>query len=107
MMQRIIDDIDERTAHILLSISNPASENHEILHEYHEQCKHSVNAHRPPYVKLATPNNFLGDRTKGHAFINSCELYMAIAPHQFADDNAKIMWAFSFIKTDWAAHFVA
>ena len=32
---------------------------------------------------------------------------MALAPHQFADDTAKIMWAFSFMKTDRAMRFVA
>ena len=78
-----------------------------ILCEYHEQHEHSIDVHRPRYAKLATPNDFLGDCTKGHAFINSCELYMALAPHQFADDNAKIMWAFSFLKTNQAAHFIA
>ena len=111
MMQRILDDLGEaqnkRMAHVLPSISNPLSENHKILCEYHEHCEHSIDAHRPRYAKLATPNDFSGDCTKCCTFINSCELYMALAPHQFADDNTKIMWAFSFIKTDRAARFVA
>ena len=92
---------------MLLSVSNPVLENHEILCEYHKQHEHSVDMHRSRYAKPATPNDFLGDCTKGHAFINSCELYMALAPHQFTDDNAKIMWAFSFMKTDQAARFTA
>ena len=91
---------------MLPSVLNLALENHEILHEYHKQCKHSVKVHRPQYVKPVTSNNFLEDCTKGFTLINSCELYMALAPHQFADDNAKIMWAFLFMKTDQAAHFV-
>jgi hypothetical protein len=53
-----------------------------------------------------TPNNFTGDRTKGRAFLNSCNLYIGLAPTQFVDDQAKIMWAFSFMKSDWAARFV-
>ena len=106
-MQCILNDIEERTACILLSVSNPALENHKILCKYHEQHKHSIDGHRPWYVKPATPNNFLGDHTNVHAFINFCELYMALAPHQFVDDNAKIMWVFSFMKTDQAAHFIA
>ena len=105
-MQHILNNIDERTACILPSILNPASENHEILCKYHEQCKHSVDGHRPWYAKLATSNDFAGDCTKGCTFINSCKLYMALTPHQFVDDNAKIMWAFSFMKTDQAAHFI-
>ena len=111
MMQRVLDELEEarneRTARVLPSVSNPASENHEILREYHEQREHSFDTQRPRYAKPATPNDFSGDRTKGRAFINSCELYMALAPHQFADDNAKIMWAFSFMKTDRASRFVA
>jgi hypothetical protein len=31
---------------------------------------------------------------------------MALAPHQFADDHAKIMWALSFMKSGCAARFV-
>jgi hypothetical protein len=31
---------------------------------------------------------------------------MALAPHQFMDDHAKIMWALSFMKSGHAAHFV-
>jgi hypothetical protein len=31
---------------------------------------------------------------------------MALAPHQFANDNAKIMWAFSFMKSGCAAQFM-
>ena len=111
MMQCVLDDLDEtqneRMAHVLPSVSNPASEKHKILPKYHKQHKHSINVHRPRYVKPATPNNFAGDCTKGHAFINSYELYMALTPHKFMDDNAKIMWAFSFMKTDQAACFVA
>jgi hypothetical protein len=39
-------------------------------------------------------------------FLNSCELYITLAPHQFVDDHAKIMWALSFMKSGWAACFV-
>jgi hypothetical protein len=31
---------------------------------------------------------------------------MALAPHQFTDDHAKIMWALSFMKSGHAARFV-
>ena len=50
--------------------------------------------------------NNIPDRTKGHAFLNSCKLYQTSAPHQFTDNNAKIMWAFLFMKHDRAAPFV-
>jgi hypothetical protein len=48
----------------------------------------------------------MGDRTKGRAFLNSCKLYIRLAPTQFTDDHAKIMWAFSFMKSDRVAQFV-
>jgi hypothetical protein len=32
-------------------------------------------------------------------FLNSCKLYTALAPHQFMDNHAKIMWALSFMKS--------
>jgi hypothetical protein len=43
---------------------------------------------------------------KERAVLNSCEFYTALAPHQFTDDQAKIMWALSFMKGGHAAHFV-
>jgi hypothetical protein len=30
----------------------------------------------------------------------------ALAPHQFADEHAQVMWALSFMKGGQAAHFV-
>lgn len=92
----------------LPSISNPPSETSENLRHYpeprHEQAPvpHAGARH----LKPASPNDFSGDRTKGRAFLNSCELYINLVPHQFADDHAKIMWAFSFMKSDRAARFV-
>jgi hypothetical protein len=58
------------------------------------------------HIKPATPNEFVGDHVKGRAFLNSCELYIRLAPTQFTDNHAKIMWAFSFMKGNWAAQFV-
>jgi hypothetical protein len=57
-------------------------------------------------LKPSTPNDFTGDRNEGWPFLNSCDLYFALAPHRFADDQAKILWAFLFMKGDRAAQFV-
>jgi hypothetical protein len=57
-------------------------------------------------VRLAAPNEFLGDRMKGQASLNSCKLYINLAPHQFINDTAKIMWAFSYMKSNQAARFM-
>jgi len=64
---------------------------------------HTTNTHR---LKPATPNEFTGNHTKGHAFPNSCDLYIGLAPTQFMDDQAKIYWVLSFMKGDCAACFM-
>jgi len=56
-------------------------------------------------LKPATSSEFTGDHTKGHAFLNSCDLYIGLAPTQFADDQARIYWVLSFMKGDRAVRF--
>lgn len=58
------------------------------------------------FAKPATPDDFAGDRDKGRAFLNSCNLYFALAPHRFPDDVTRILWVLSFMKSDRAALFV-
>jgi hypothetical protein len=57
-------------------------------------------------IKPSPPAEFSGDRSKGRAFLNSCELYIRLAPHQFENDAAKVAWAYSYMKTGRAALFV-
>jgi hypothetical protein len=47
-------------------------------------------------LRPALTNEFDGDWTKGRAFLNSCELYVNLVPHQFADDEKAILWAISY-----------
>jgi hypothetical protein len=54
-------------------------------------------------LKPATPNEFDGDRLKGRAFLNLCQLYIALCEHQFRDEQAQIHWALSFMKSGHAA----
>jgi hypothetical protein len=54
-------------------------------------------------LKPATPNDFDGDRFKGRAFLNSCRLYISLCEDQFKDEQAKIHWALSFMKSGRAA----
>ena len=63
---------------------------------------HHTTTHR---LKPVTPSEFTGDRTKGRAFLNSCDLYIGLAPTQFADDQARIYWVLSFMKGNRAACF--
>jgi hypothetical protein len=92
------------------SVSNPVSDGSHAPRDFvdpiPERSPRSERRSDTRHLKPATPNDFGGDRTKGRAFLNSCELYQALVPSQFADDHAKIMWAFSFMKSDRAARFV-
>ena len=54
-------------------------------------------------LKPASPSEFTGDRVRGRAFLNSCDLYIGLAPTQFANDDAKIYWVLSFMKVAHAA----
>jgi hypothetical protein len=91
---------------VLPSISNPASEDSRTTPIPETPRERVSSTTDTRHIKPSSPNEFGGDRTKGRAFLNSCELYTALAPHQFADDQAKIMWALSFMKSGRAARFV-
>ena len=49
-------------------------------------------------LKLAIPLEFDRDRTKGMAFLNSCQVYISLCPNSFMDEQAKIVWAMSYMK---------
>ena len=48
--------------------------------------------------KLPSPPNFSGKRSSGRAFLNSCTLYLHLAPEQFTCDEEKIFWTLAFFK---------
>jgi hypothetical protein len=52
-----------------------------------------------PWIKLASPDNFDGDRSKGHAFLTSCELYLSLTGPDYPDEQSHIHWALSFFKS--------
>jgi uncharacterized coiled-coil protein SlyX len=56
-------------------------------------------------IKPGVPSDFDGDRTKGRAFLNSCDLYIALCLAEFEDDQAKIHWMLSYMKEGRAANF--
>jgi len=53
--------------------------------------------------KLSCPLDFNGERHNGRAFLNSCSLYIRLAPEQFYDEQEKILWALMFFKDGRAA----
>jgi hypothetical protein len=56
-------------------------------------------------LKLAPPNEFDRSRSKGRAFLMSCDVYVNLVPHQFANDEKAVLWAISYMKTGRAALF--
>ena len=56
-------------------------------------------------LKPGVPTDFDGDRLKGRAFLNSCDLYIRLCPQEFVDDQAKVHWVLSYMKNDRAATF--
>jgi len=53
--------------------------------------------------KLSCPLDFNGECHNGHAFLNSCSLYIRLAPEQFHDEQKRILWALTFFKGGRAA----
>ena len=53
--------------------------------------------------KLSCPPDFSGERHNGHAFLNSCSLYVRLALEQFYDEEERILWALTFFKSGRAA----
>src|SRR6202795_4240006 len=55
--------------------------------------------------KVATPETFDGDRLKGRAFLTSCQLYFTLRRSEFRDNEEKIRWILSYMKSGCAAVF--
>jgi len=53
--------------------------------------------------KLSCSPDFNGEHHNGHAFFNSCSLYIHLAPEQFQDKQERILWALTFFKGGHAA----
>jgi len=53
--------------------------------------------------KLPSPPDFFGEQSSSQAFLNSCMLYLHLAPEQFSCDEEKIFWTLAFFKNRQAA----
>src|SRR5882757_169635 len=63
-----------------------------------------------PWIRApppALPSEFDGDRSKGPAFLNSCQTYIRLCPDSFSDDQATITWSLSYMKSGRAAKWAA
>lgn len=56
-------------------------------------------------LKPASPSDFDGDRTQGRAFLNSCELYIRLSSCCFPNEESKVYWAFTYMKSGRAHAF--
>jgi hypothetical protein len=57
-----------------------------------------ADAPRAHTVRPAVPPEFDGDRSKGLAFLSSCQTYLRLCPREFQDEQTKIVWAMSYMK---------
>jgi hypothetical protein len=57
--------------------------------------------------KPANPPEFDGDRSKGLSFLHSCQTYIRLCPEEFRDEQTKIMWAMSYMKSGRASKWTA
>ena len=53
--------------------------------------------------KLSCPPDFGREHHNSCAFLNSCSLYICLAPEQFHDKEERILWALTFFKSGRAA----
>jgi len=53
--------------------------------------------------KLSCPPDFGREYHNSHTFLNSCSLYICLAPEQFHDEEERILWALTFFKSGCAA----
>ena len=51
----------------------------------------------------ALPNEYDGDCSKGQAFLTSCQTYICLCLDSFLEEQVKITWAVSYMKSRWAA----
>ena len=58
-------------------------------------------------ARPAAPPEFDGDRAKGTAFLNSCETYIRLCPREFPDEQMKVVWAMSYMKSGRAQKWTA
>ena len=58
-------------------------------------------------ARPAVPPEFDGERSKGMAFLNSCQTYIRLCPREFPDEQTKIVWAMSYMKSGRAQKWTA
>jgi len=62
---------------------------------------------RKTLLRPSVPADFEGDQTKGKVFLTSCRIYIRLCPDAFTDDDTKIVWALSYMKSSRAGRWAA
>jgi hypothetical protein len=65
----------------------------------------SSDTHHPQQATPAKPSEYDGNRANGRPFFNSVQLYISICGNQFPNDQTRILWTLSFMKSGRAATF--
>jgi hypothetical protein len=109
-LQRIVEATADRTIPETQGASRHTPADHHNLFRPRSRASILSNkseevGHPPKSSQLrpAIPNDFDGDRSKGRAFLTSCELYWRLAPTLFSDDVQLVNWTMSFMKTGRAS----
>jgi hypothetical protein len=58
-------------------------------------------------LRPGLPLDFDSNRAKGHDFLKSCSLYMSLCSSDFADNQAKILWVLSYMKSRHGSNFTS
>jgi hypothetical protein len=102
-LKKIWDKIDKKDQAMLSAdVSPELVDTHSVYNDVEPGApvptvnKSDVDSHH--CIKPSPPAEFSDDRSRGHAFLNSCKLYICLAPHQFENDAAKVAWVYSFMK---------
>ena len=100
-------EIQNKLDHFIASMSLLVSAKAEPMMPINQDVPPIANHPKPRKAKPASPPEFGRDRTKGLAFLNSCQTYIRLCPEEFRDEQTKILWAMSYMKVNRAAKWTA
>jgi len=100
-LNQILDTMAQLTQNTAFTPPTPPLVSQDVA----PHSEHTSKKTRRP--KPATPPEFDGDRKKGLTFLHSCQTYIRLCPEEFRDDQTKIVWAMSYMKSGRAAKWTA
>src|ERR1700675_3515086 len=98
----ILNAITELTSKMSVNVQQNANTTTTPVYSYPPPPPPVPQRSRP---KVATPETFDGDRLNGRTFLTSCQLYFTLRKSEFQDNEEKIRWILSYMKSGCAAVF--